>query len=150
MKLAQRRNKLFSPDSLPFNDYDDVREAFHATVRANINTASLERAIHLSNLATFIWVLLRPDEAHLLLPEEGDGFRRGALRGASMGASGSGVQDPHDVVKMVAKRNRVLRMAWKRFWKDVIPRNMRSNKSAIERWATFSTQVGRRSILRLE
>lgn len=138
---AQRRNKLFSPDSLPFNDFDDVREAFHSTVRANINTASLERAIHLSNLATFIWVILQPDEAYMLLPDEAHSYRPTGRRGVSTGPPGSGVEDSQDIVNMVGRRNRVLRMAWKRFWKDVIPRNMRSNKSAIELWADLSMQA---------
>jgi hypothetical protein len=126
---------------LPFNDFEDVREAFDVTVRLRIDTASLERAIRLSNLATFIWVILQPDEAHALLGETGQRYRRNARRGEDPGPSGVRPADPQELLSMVNKRNRVFRMAWKRFWKDVIPQNMRGNRTAIKLWADFSTHV---------
>jgi len=132
--LAQQRNKLFSPDSLPFNDFDDVREAFHSSVRGHINTASLERAIHLSNLATFLWVILQPDEAHTLLAPEG----RSSKRSTGIAAS---EDDSRDIRDRVSRRNRVFGMAWKRYWKDVIPPSMRGNKHSIRLWAQLSAQV---------
>ena len=132
--LAQRRNKLFSPDSLPFNDFEDVREAFHSSVRSQINTASLERAIHLSNLATFLWVILQPDQAYTLLaPEERPSKRS---RGVAVEE-----QEVREIQDRVSRRNRVFGMAWKRYWKDVIPKSMRGNRNSIKLWARLSVQV---------
>jgi hypothetical protein len=133
---AQRRNKLFSPDSLPFNDFEDVREAFHSSVRGQINTASLERAIHLSNLATFLWVILQPDEAHTLLASEARSSTR--LRGTAVQEDAN-----RDIKDRGSRRNRVFGMAWKRYWKDVIPQSMRANKHSINLWAHLSVQVSR-------
>jgi len=137
---GQRRNKLFSPDSLPFNDFEDVREAFHSSVRARINTASLERAIHLSNLATFLWVILQPDEAHTLLG--GKEERSQASTRSNRRLEASEDENNLDTRDIVSKRNRVFGMAWKRYWKDVIPQSMRGNKHAIQLWARLSVQVG--------
>jgi len=140
-RLGQRRNKLFSPDSLPFNDFEDVREAFHSSVRGRINTASLERAIHLSNLATFIWVILHPDKAHTLLGSAE--FRTSASRKSRkpLRSGQADDEDNQDVRNIVSRRNRVFGMAWKRYWKDVIPQSMRANKHSINLWAHLSVQV---------
>lgn len=137
---GQRRNKLFSPDSLPFNDFEDVREAFHSSVRGHINTASLERAIHLSNLATFLWVILQPDEAHTLLGTE----ERTRISERSRKRPGRQPEDEDNnrvIRDRVGRRNRVFGMAWKRYWKDVIPHSMRANKHSINLWAHLSVQV---------
>lgn len=139
-KIAQRQNKLFSPDSLPFNDFEDVREAFHSSVRGRINTASLERAIHLSNLATFLWVILQPDEAHTLLDME-ERSRASKRSSKRLGGEDGHEDEGRNIRDIVSRRNRVFAMAWKRYWKDVIPQHMRSNKHSINLWARFSVQV---------
>jgi hypothetical protein len=141
-KIGQRRNKLFSPDSLPFNDFEDVREAFHSSVRGHINTASLERAIHLSNLATFLWVILHPDKAHTLLGSAGGRNRASGRSRKPLGTGQADDEDSQDVRDIVSRRNRVFGMAWKRYWKDVIPQAMRANKRSISLWAHLSVQVG--------
>ena len=140
-QIGQRRNKLFSPDSLPFNDFEDVREAFHTSVRGRINTASLERAIHLSNLATFLWVILHPDQAHTLLVSA-EGRTPASRRSRKpLGATQGDDEESQDVRDIVSRRNRVFGMAWKRYWKDVIPQSMRANKHSINLWAHLSVQV---------
>jgi hypothetical protein len=138
--VGQRRNKLFSPGSLPFNDFEDVREAFHASVRGRINTASLERAIHLSNLATFLWVILQPDEAHTLLGGREQRSNASTRSNRRLGSLAAEEGNP-DIRDTVSRRNRVFGMAWKRYWKDVIPQNMRGNRHAIQLWARLSVQV---------
>jgi hypothetical protein len=136
---AYRQNKLFSPDSLPFNDFEDVREAFHSSVRSQIDATSLERAIHLTNLATFLWVILQPDEAHTLLGTEGRSKSGRSSR--RLGAAAGDDEENQDIRDIVSRRNRVFGMAWKRYWKDVIPQGMRGNKNSINLWAYLSVQV---------
>lgn len=146
--VAQRRNRLFSPDSLPFNDFEDVREAFHSSVRGHINTASLERAIHLSNLATFLWVILLPDEAHSLLEGSEERSRNSTRAQKHLKVGDEDFEEGQDVRDVVSRRNRVFGMAWKRYWKDVIPQSMRGNKHSISLWARLSVQVSRSARLR--
>jgi len=138
---GQRRNKLFSPDSLPFNDFEDVREAFHSSVRRRINTASLERAIHLSNLATFLWVMLQPDKAHTLLGRPEGRTPASKRSRIPLGTARVEDEERQDVRDIVSRRNRVFGMAWKRYWKDVIPQSMRANKHSINLWAHLSVQA---------
>ena len=73
--------------------------------------------------------MLVPDEAGDML-EDLDDFT-------------DGIKDKRKTTeaKRVRKRNRMMLLAWKRFWLVVAPREKRSSESAIRLWLDLATQV---------
>ena len=126
------RSAYIFPEFTPaFPLLTDIISSLHLRVQSSLNPASLARAVSLSNLATFVWTVLQPDKAGDLLedgddvPEVGKGKRR--LIGE----------------KRVVRRNRMLLLAWKRFWLVVVPKEKRSNEMVLQLWLDFATQVAR-------
>ena len=103
------------------------------------NRALLERAIRLSNLATFSYIIICPDEAESLLwayendPTDSDFPPRRSHRGMSTNTI--------ELASNVARRNAALMKAWKAFWSVLITPEKRMSQEALELWLEFSTQV---------
>ena len=137
---AQRHSSLFVEHNLPFVDIRDVLQPLR---KKQFDTRLLEKANHLCNLATFIYIILDPDRATELLKTSGrhghdtmSTFGRGGIGGVSDLTGDFEAKRRH-----VQTRNRLLLMAWKVFWTVVIPTSQRGSKRAMEIWLSFSTQV---------
>lgn len=140
--VAQRHQSLFVDHHLPFTDILDVTESLHKRLRGRIDSKSLEKANHLCNLATFIYIILDPDHAAGMLEHVSEGAGLDAI--GRSGGSRKGKERERSVDQVqehTRNRNRILIMAWKQFWSVVIPRSMRSSKPAMDLWLDFATQV---------
>ena len=131
--IALRRNYIFPEYSPPFPLLTDLISSFHPRVQASLDPVTLTRAVALSNLATFVWTVLQPDEAGdvLMVPEDmeetlprGGGERQRAIE-----------------VRKVRGRNRMMLLAWKKFWMVVVPREKRTSETGLRLWLDFATQV---------
>ncbi|EIW67227.1 hypothetical protein TREMEDRAFT_64473 [Tremella mesenterica DSM 1558] len=123
----------------PFPLLKDLMESFHPHVRSTFDFASLARSVGLSSLATFVYVILVPDEAgDLLLDIEDDD-------GASQASGGKGKAKAReldqDLRARVRRRNRIMWLAWKKFWLVVVPATQRDSESALRLWLDFATQI---------
>lgn len=126
---ALRSTYIFPEYSPPFPLLTDLISSFHPRVQSSFNPATLHRAVSLSNLSTFIWAILQPNEAWEM-EEDGDDV-------SENGRTKRRVAD----VKRIKRRNRMLLLAWKRFWMVVVPREKRSSERALRLWLDFATQA---------
>ncbi|WVQ65021.1 uncharacterized protein L199_003191 [Kwoniella botswanensis] len=137
-----RQSYLFPPWSPPFPSYTDILQSLHSQIRATLNAQVLATATDLSNLATFVWTLSRPDEACQSFPsldldiddEDEDAPRR------STSNKGKG-REESELVKRVKMRNALLLIAWKKFWLIVVPAQKRTSEVALRLWLDFATQI---------
>ncbi|WWC96846.1 hypothetical protein V866_003721 [Kwoniella sp. B9012] len=137
-----RQSYLFPPWSPPFPSYTDILRSLHSQIRATLNAQVLATATDLSNLATFVWTLSRPDEACQSFPsldldiddEDEDAPRR------STSNKGKG-REESELVKRVKMRNALLLIAWKKFWLIVVPAEKRTSEIALRLWLDFATQI---------
>jgi hypothetical protein len=137
--VAQRHSSLFVRHNLPFVDIRDVLQPLR---RRQFDTRPLEKANHLCNLATFIYIILDPDQATELLNSNVPRFDASQASSRSSRNKGKGRdRDPGSLRQHVQMRNRLLLMAWKVFWTVVVPLNQRGSQRAMEVWLNFSTQV---------
>ncbi|OCF75080.1 hypothetical protein I204_03929 [Kwoniella mangroviensis CBS 8886] len=140
--LGIRQSYLFPPWSPPFPSYTDILRSLHSQIRDTLNAQALTRAIDLSNLATFVWTLSRPDEACQSFPsldldiddEDEDAPRRNTR------TKGDGKHDS-ELIKGVRMRNALLLIAWKKFWLIVVPAEKRTSDIALRLWLDFATQI---------
>ncbi|WVQ93513.1 hypothetical protein IAU59_000587 [Kwoniella sp. CBS 9459] len=139
---ALRHSYFFPTYSPPFPLLSTILESLHSHVRASIDPACLNRAVALSNIATFAYTMLRPDEAGDLLDSK-DADESEDTDLPLKRNKGKGRQSKVDPVflKRVARRNDILLLAWKRFWQVVVPMGKRSSESALRLWLDFSTQI---------
>ncbi|WVR03755.1 phenylalanine-tRNA ligase [Kwoniella sp. DSM 27419] len=143
---ALRQSYIFPPYAPPFPLLTDVLDSIHYHVRAALHPPSLAKAVLLSNLATFVYTILRPDDAGDILElidsvvdtDEPDSPPVTRSRG-SLVARMDGLD--LDTVRRARRRNSILLMAWKRFWMVVVPRSKRASESALRLWLDFSTQI---------
>lgn len=82
-------------------------------------------SLRLSNIATFLRVILDPDTA-------GDLFAY-----TDTASQGSGNPLEHHV----RQRNNVLELAWKRFWEAVVPPALQNSNESLTVWLELATQV---------
>nr|XP_031858466.1 uncharacterized protein CI109_006111 [Kwoniella shandongensis]KAA5525538.1 hypothetical protein CI109_006111 [Kwoniella shandongensis] len=139
---AIRQSYIFPPYSPPFPLPTDILESFHSQVRAAVDPSTLTRAVQLSNLATFIWSILRPDEAGSMLAAldmDDEDNKAGRVTRAKGKAKATDVD--FELLKKVRRRNAILLSAWKRFWLIVVPRDKRTSESALRIWLDFATQI---------
>jgi hypothetical protein len=134
-RAALREAYIFPPHSPPFPLLSDLISSLHPQVQMAISRhpLMLERAVTMSNLATFVWTILLPDEAGDLLPDESRQYDSDEARRARPVRT--------TVKERVTQRNRMLILAWKNFWFVVVPREKRSSESALKLWLDFATQV---------
>ncbi len=114
-----RTTYLFEANSPPFPLLADVLSHLHTQTRAKVDRIVLTRALELSNQATFVYTILRPDEAVSLYPDHGRG-------------------DGNDNLE---KRDAILRAAWKAFWIVIVRSAEGTSRSALRLWLDFATQV---------
>ena len=136
MRPAARQSYIFSEYSSPFPLLSHLSQALHPDVLSSINSEQLATALSLSNLATFVWVISHPDESGELLqaldvPETPQAKGKGRARD----------EVDVEVLSGVRRRNDMLVRAWKRFWDVVMPREKRSNESALKLWLDLATRV---------
>ncbi|WWC88077.1 uncharacterized protein L201_002981 [Kwoniella dendrophila CBS 6074] len=139
-----RQSYFFPPHSPPFPSYDDTLHSLHLNIQNTLNAQILARAVALSNLATFVWIISRPDEAGISFPnldidEENDI----QLRRRSTRNKGKDNTDQNDLelMRRVKKRNSLLLTAWKRFWLVVVPEQRKTSEIALRLWLDFATQI---------
>jgi hypothetical protein len=144
-----RQEYIFATHAPPFPILVDLLDAIHPNVRTAIHHAALERAMALSNLATFVWVILRPDECWSLIDEVAEEVdERPSKRSSRATAKGKerAMADQLDAEQeqlraRVRRRNEILRKAWKNWWMVVVPREKRSQVMARLMWLEMLTQV---------
>ncbi|WVW80238.1 hypothetical protein I302_102216 [Kwoniella bestiolae CBS 10118] len=135
-----RQSYLFPPWSPPFPSFIDILRSLHSQIRATLNAQALSCAIDLSNLATFIWTISRPDEACLSFPSlDVDGEDGTAPRRSTRNKEKD--QENLELVKRVKLRNMLLLIAWKKFWLIVVPEERRTSEIALRLWLDFATQI---------
>ena len=85
----------------------------------DVDVDEVTDALDRYTLATFVWVMLRPDAAGKLWPgsKEGDSERTS-----------------------VHHRNSVLYAAWRAFW-SIIPTDIQGNETALAQWLDLATIV---------
>lgn len=152
--------QLLAPHPRPFPSLAEIVPEFHISLRDAVERSSLGRAVHLCNLARFIWTILQPDDAgHLAegldTPDADDekpdvgGSRGGKGRGISRSRGhGSGQAEDGEIDRLkvamkrnVRRRNLILLAAWKRFWDVLVPREMRTSETAMRTWLDLATQA---------
>ena len=111
----------------------------HKTPDDDNFTRTLGRSVDLANLATILFIILRPDEAAELArndenAQDGD-FDPEPRTRRSMAV------DRLDFMMAVRRRNAALLKAWKAFWLVLVSADKRSNEDAISLWLELSTQV---------
>ncbi|WVF65886.1 hypothetical protein IAT40_000623 [Kwoniella sp. CBS 6097] len=142
---ALRHSYFFPTHSSPFPLFADVLESLHSQIRASLDPIYLNRAVGLSNIATFVYTILRSEDAgDLLKPqdveESEEDINYEAMRNRRKGKGKMPQVDPA-FLKRVERRNEILLSAWKRFWQVVVPLSKRSSESALRLWLDFSTQL---------
>ncbi|OCF31142.1 hypothetical protein I316_07109 [Kwoniella heveanensis BCC8398] len=139
---ALRHSYFFPTYSPPFPLFADILESLHSHVRASLDPTYLHRAVSLSNIATFVYTILRSEEAGDLIESLGseEPEEPTALVTRSKGKGRMPQVDPA-FLKRVERRNDILLLAWKRFWQVVVPTTKRSSESALRLWLDFSTQL---------
>ncbi|WWC60397.1 uncharacterized protein I303_102969 [Kwoniella dejecticola CBS 10117] len=137
-----RQSYLFPPYAPPFPSLADTLRSLHEQIQSTLDAQSLAQAIDLSNLATFVWVIARPDEAgdhfQLELDEEDEPPRRRSTRNRPKAQE---VEIDPELARKVKKRNAMLMMAWKKFWFVVVPQEKRTSEIALRLWLDFATQI---------
>ena len=126
---ALRSTYIFPDYSPPFPLLADIISSFHPLVQSSFNPITLTRAVSLSNLATFVWTILQPDEVGDMLEDTDDASENGKKKWKST------------ELKRIRRRNRMLLLAWKKFWVVVVPREKRSSESAVRLWLDLATQA---------
>lgn len=116
-------------------------------VAARLPLEEFQSVIATSNLVTFVWMILHPDEAGDLLPQDepepkrkGRKSRRRAL--STDDETDDGDEDWAEMARRVGRRNRMLMLAWRRFWMVVVPYEKRADPTAMGLWLDFATFVG--------
>ncbi|KAK8861651.1 hypothetical protein IAR55_002474 [Kwoniella newhampshirensis] len=141
---ALRQSYIFPPYSPPFPLPTDIIESLHSQVRSSVDPSGLVRAVQLSNLATFIWTILRPDEAGSIMSalDIDDGEDESVAERLTRSKGKWKAKEVDDeLVRKVRRRNLILLSAWKKFWLVVVPRNKRTSESALRIWLDLATQV---------
>ncbi|WWC68548.1 uncharacterized protein I206_102477 [Kwoniella pini CBS 10737] len=136
-----RQSYFFPPYSPPFPSFADTLRSLHSHIQSDLDAPALARAIDLSNLATFVWTISRPDEAgdqfHLDLNED-ELPRRRSTRNKGRSEE---MEIDMEILQRVKKRNSLLFMAWKKFWFIVVPQEKRTSEIALRLWLDFATQI---------
>ncbi|WVQ78792.1 hypothetical protein IAT38_000883 [Cryptococcus sp. DSM 104549] len=135
-----RQTHIFDPNASPFPTVAEVSKDINPRLTASIDSTTFDVLVRLSNLTTFVWAIIRPDEAsEILVPvDQGidpDAYDARAKARASLVRAGEVDRD------VVRRRNRLLLMAWKHFWVVVVPKEKRSSEHALHLWREFSTQI---------
>lgn len=133
---AIRRTYIFAPHAPPFPDFAEVEEALDPQVRTINNLERMRDALQLSNLATWVYTIIAPDQAGDLLRD----LDTGADDPFQVRSRGKGVGSDQ-VIDRVRRRNEILVMAWKNFWSVVVPVEKRDSESALTVWLDFATFV---------
>lgn len=98
----------------------------------------LDQVVTRCNLATFVYTIMRPDEAgDLVRPDDEDIIPSKASKKGKERAHDRSINDLQDI----DKRNAMLRKAWKRFWLVAKPPTELVNATYIELWLNFASQV---------
>lgn len=98
----------------------------------------LDQVVTRCNLATFVYTIMRPDEAgDLVRPDDEDIIPLKASKKGKERAHDRSFNDLQDI----DKRNAMLRKAWKRFWLVAKPPTEPVNATYIELWLNFASQV---------
>lgn len=134
---------MFSKHAPPFADLHSFVSALHPGNA--YNPLVLSHALDLSNICTFIYTILFPDEAAELLKDMDPYFLDDIEGNRSGSGKGKGKEERlgAQVEDSVKRRNQLLLMAWKKFWVVVIPREMKGSDSALKLWLDFATMVCR-------
>ena len=139
-RVAIRQAYIFPAYAPPFPTLSDLIHSFDPQIQSSFDFAALGRANGVSSLATFVYTIICPEEAGDLLLEvessEDDLIPTPATR------KGKAREISRDVRMAVKRRNRMLYLAWKKFWLVVVPLNLRSHEAALRLWLDFATQVG--------
>lgn len=124
---AYRDDSIFPEQAPPFVSYSSVITSLHDRIQGQIRPGLLLRAVSLSNLATFAWVISDPDRAADLLmgPETNYDPKAG-------------------LANHVQQRYRIMLMAWKKFWTVIVPPEQKTGEAgeeAMKLWLALGTQV---------
>ncbi|KAK4689913.1 hypothetical protein P7C73_g208, partial [Tremellales sp. Uapishka_1] len=142
--VALRRSSLFSAQSQLFPSFLEAINDFSPRNHEAIlrHPVILTRAINLSNLATFVKIILEPEDAVDLVD---DSTTASAHNDKARNRNGKGKEKAVDAIdterERAAKRDRVLMLAWKQYWFVVVPREKRDNSVALRLWLDFATQI---------
>nr|ODN89251.1 hypothetical protein L204_06188 [Cryptococcus depauperatus CBS 7855] len=132
-----KQRYIFSPYSPPYPMVKDIAQLIHPSALATVDSVVLARTIQISNLTTFVWSILRPDEAsNIMAPldvDDDDNFR--SLRSGTRGA------EEKEIRTKVRRRNSLLLATWKKFWIVAVPKEQRGNEAALRLWLEFATQI---------
>jgi hypothetical protein len=115
---------LLHEDAGPFTPAQEIIEDLSPAFRSNINEDELAEALTRFTLATFVWVVFRPDDAGKL------------WKGKGKEKAGPD-NNPRTLVR---HRNNVLYLAWQQFW-DMLPTDALGNETALEAWLGLATIV---------
>jgi hypothetical protein len=140
-----RKTYIFSDYASPFPQLNDVLEDLNNQVRTRTDAAVLARALDISNLASFLYTILQPDEAARSLGASLLDLEDDEEVEVTRTEKGKMKMDDGDrlseVKRNVRARNRLLNLAWKRFWLIVVGRERRESEEALNLWLDFATQV---------
>jgi hypothetical protein len=151
---VMRTRYLFAPHPKPFLSLLDVVSDLDPQLRNTFGShSSLAHAVQLTNLARFIYAIMQPDDAgHLaagLDTPDADEEKPNLENGQHGKSKARGKAQEEEAARLlyierrrkVRRRNLILLAVWKRYWDTIVPKNMRSNESAIRLWLDLATQV---------
>ncbi|ORX35211.1 hypothetical protein BD324DRAFT_81440 [Kockovaella imperatae] len=127
-----RHSDIFPPNNLLFPMVQNV--LYQLPAGEIYSQSHLERAVRLTNLATFCFVIFRPDEASSLLEYmslENDTASALRIKAA---------QDAMALHGKVECRNKALLTAWKCFWRVLVSPDRPIDPKVFDLWVDFSTQ----------
>jgi hypothetical protein len=126
----------------------DLVEALDPDVQSRVDHTVISRFMALSNLTTFVWIVLHPDECWDLVPALPDDTEQGGATSRTRRSKAkrpareeSEDEELQELRGRVRRRNDVLRRAWKEWWLVVVPKENRSSKEGIRLWLELLTQV---------
>jgi hypothetical protein len=143
-----RQEYFFVDQVSPFPNMVDLVEALDPDVQSRVDHTVISRFMALSNLTTFVWIVLHPDECWDLVPafpddteQRGSTSRTRRTRGKRPVQEESEDEELQELRGRIRRRNDVLRRAWKEWWLVVNPKENRSSKEGIRLWLELLTQV---------
>ncbi|WOO80802.1 uncharacterized protein LOC62_03G004331 [Vanrija pseudolonga] len=121
---------IYSTEPPAYTDVDELMKSLDPFTRTTVARGDMDRAIWLTNLATFVWTITYPDlAASLADAEEAQGDKgKGKAKAIAL-------LSPEDKIR---RRNGVLIDAWKKFW---LAMGDTSVDAALSLWLDLATLI---------
>lgn len=144
--VGLRTTYFFAETTSPLPLLSHILDSMDTEVAARLPLEQFQSVIATSNLVTFVWMVLHPDEAGDFLPPDEAEPKRKSRKSKRRAMSTDDETDDGDedwagMARRVGRRNRMLMLAWKRFWMVVVPYDKRADPTAMELWLDFATFV---------